>query len=163
VHAGQLFFWLCCPAFSCCAGHQDAQPAKPSRDLQRTWRDIQSVSHQPWRASFAREQVIAPPSRNGGPRLLMAHDRAEGDEIQMTQEMLGFTLWVYRPSVSVVASTSRERGMIWAGDTSRCLTVPEGRDGLQLLRRRMLWVQRKIFSPASAGLKRSQARWDHRI
>jgi CRP-like cAMP-binding protein len=44
--------------------------------------------------------------------LLMAHDRSEGDEFQVTQELLGLMLCVYRPSVSVVASTLQRAGMI---------------------------------------------------
>jgi CRP-like cAMP-binding protein len=47
--------------------------------------------------------------------LLMAHDRAEGDEIQITQEFLALMLCVYRPSVSVVASTLQRAGMIRYG------------------------------------------------
>jgi len=47
--------------------------------------------------------------------LLMAHDRAEGDELQITQEFLGLMLCVYRPSVSVVASTLQRAGMIRYG------------------------------------------------
>jgi CRP-like cAMP-binding protein len=44
--------------------------------------------------------------------LLMAHDRADGDEFQITQEFLALMLCVYRPSVSVVASTLQRAGMI---------------------------------------------------
>jgi CRP-like cAMP-binding protein len=47
--------------------------------------------------------------------LLMAHDRAEGDEFQITQEFLALMLCVYRPSVSVVASTLQRAGMIRYG------------------------------------------------
>jgi CRP-like cAMP-binding protein len=47
--------------------------------------------------------------------LLMAHDRAEGDEFQVTQEFLALMLCVYRPSVSVVASTLQRAGMIRYG------------------------------------------------
>lgn len=47
--------------------------------------------------------------------LLMAHDRAEGDEFQLTQEFLALMLCVYRPSVSVVASTLQRAGMIRYG------------------------------------------------
>jgi CRP-like cAMP-binding protein len=45
--------------------------------------------------------------------LLMAHDRADGDEFQMTQEFL--SLCVYRPSVSAAASTLQRAGMIRYG------------------------------------------------
>ena len=47
--------------------------------------------------------------------LLMAHDRAEGDDFQITQEFLALMLCVYRPSVSVVASTLQRAGMIRYG------------------------------------------------
>jgi CRP-like cAMP-binding protein len=47
--------------------------------------------------------------------LLMAHDRAEGDELQMTQEFLALMLCVYRPSVSTAASTLQRAGMIRYG------------------------------------------------
>jgi CRP-like cAMP-binding protein len=47
--------------------------------------------------------------------LLMAHDRAEGDDLQITQEFLALMLCVYRPSVSVVASTLQRAGMIRYG------------------------------------------------
>jgi len=47
--------------------------------------------------------------------LLMAHDRVDGDEFQITQEFLALMLCVYRPSVSVVASTLQRAGMIRYG------------------------------------------------
>jgi CRP-like cAMP-binding protein len=47
--------------------------------------------------------------------LLMAHDRVGGDEFQITQEFLALMLCVYRPSVSVVASTLQRAGMIRYG------------------------------------------------
>jgi CRP-like cAMP-binding protein len=47
--------------------------------------------------------------------LLMAHDRSDGDEFQVTQEFLALMLCVYRPSVSVVASTLQRAGMIRYG------------------------------------------------
>jgi CRP-like cAMP-binding protein len=47
--------------------------------------------------------------------LLMAHERAEGDELQITQEFLALMLCVYRPSVSVVASTLQRAGIIRYG------------------------------------------------
>jgi CRP-like cAMP-binding protein len=47
--------------------------------------------------------------------LLMAHDRSDGDEFQITQEFLALMLCVYRPSVSVVASTLQRAGMIRYG------------------------------------------------
>jgi len=47
--------------------------------------------------------------------LLMAHDRADGDDLQITQEFLALMLCVYRPSVSVVASTLQQAGMIRYG------------------------------------------------
>jgi CRP-like cAMP-binding protein len=47
--------------------------------------------------------------------LLMAHDRAESDDLQITQEFLALMLCVYRPSVSVTASTLQRAGMIRYG------------------------------------------------
>jgi CRP-like cAMP-binding protein len=47
--------------------------------------------------------------------LLMAHDRADGDEFQITQEFLALMLCVYRPSVSVAARTLQRAGMIRHG------------------------------------------------
>jgi len=47
--------------------------------------------------------------------LLMAHDRAEGDEVQITQEFLALMLCVYRPSVSIAAGTLQRAGMIRYG------------------------------------------------
>jgi CRP-like cAMP-binding protein len=44
--------------------------------------------------------------------LLMAHDRADGDKFQMTQEFLALMLCVNRPSVSTAASTLQRAGMI---------------------------------------------------
>jgi CRP-like cAMP-binding protein len=44
--------------------------------------------------------------------ILMAHDRADGDHLQMTQEFLGLMLCVYRPSITVVASTLQRAGII---------------------------------------------------
>jgi CRP-like cAMP-binding protein len=47
--------------------------------------------------------------------LLMAHDRADGDEFHVTQEFLAVMLCVHRPSVSVVASTLQRAGIIRYG------------------------------------------------
>jgi CRP-like cAMP-binding protein len=47
--------------------------------------------------------------------LLMAHDRADGDEFQITQEFLALMLCVYRPSVSTAAATLQRAGMIRYG------------------------------------------------
>jgi CRP-like cAMP-binding protein len=47
--------------------------------------------------------------------LLMAHDRAEGDELQITQEFLALMLCVYRPTVSVAASALQRAGIIRYG------------------------------------------------
>ncbi len=65
--------------------------------------------------------------------LLMAHDRSESDEFQVTQEFLALMLCVYRPSVSVVASTLQRAGMIRYGrGTSPCLTAPRWRRPLAI-------------------------------
>ena len=42
----------------------------------------------------------------------MAHDRAEGDVLEMTQEFLALMLCVYRPGVTVAASTLQRAGLI---------------------------------------------------
>ena len=47
--------------------------------------------------------------------LLMAHDRADGDDLPVTQEFLGLMLCVYRPSITVVASTLQRAGIIRYG------------------------------------------------
>jgi CRP-like cAMP-binding protein len=47
--------------------------------------------------------------------LLMAHDRADSDNIQITQEFLSMMLCVYRPSVSVAARALRRAGIIRMG------------------------------------------------
>jgi CRP-like cAMP-binding protein len=47
--------------------------------------------------------------------LLMAHDSADGDDLQITHEFLGLMLCVYRPSVSAVASRLQRAGIIRYG------------------------------------------------
>ena len=44
--------------------------------------------------------------------LLLAHDRAERDELQLTQEFIAFMLNVHRPSVSVTAGFLQRAGLI---------------------------------------------------
>jgi CRP-like cAMP-binding protein len=44
--------------------------------------------------------------------LLMAHDRADGDEFFITQEILSLMLCVYRPSVTVAAGILQRAGII---------------------------------------------------
>jgi CRP-like cAMP-binding protein len=44
--------------------------------------------------------------------VLMSHDRVQGDEFQLTQEYLADMLGVHRPSVSVVARTFQQAGLI---------------------------------------------------
>lgn len=44
--------------------------------------------------------------------VLMSHDRVPGDEFQLTQEFLADMLGVYRPSVSLVARTYQQAGLI---------------------------------------------------
>lgn len=44
--------------------------------------------------------------------ILMSHDRVPGDELQLTQEFLADMLGVYRPSVSLVARTYQQAGLI---------------------------------------------------
>jgi CRP-like cAMP-binding protein len=44
--------------------------------------------------------------------LLMAHDRADGDELLITQEFLSLMLCVYRPSITVIAGILQRAGII---------------------------------------------------
>ncbi|WP_019139754.1 Crp/Fnr family transcriptional regulator [Noviherbaspirillum massiliense] len=44
--------------------------------------------------------------------ILMSHDRAPGDEFQLTQEFLADMLGVHRPSVSLVARTFQRAGLL---------------------------------------------------
>jgi CRP-like cAMP-binding protein len=44
--------------------------------------------------------------------ILMAHDRADSDELLLTQEFLALMLCVHRPSVTVVARTLQRAGII---------------------------------------------------
>lgn len=44
--------------------------------------------------------------------LLMAHDRADGDDLPVTQEFLALMLCVYRPSVTVAAGVLQRAGII---------------------------------------------------
>jgi CRP-like cAMP-binding protein len=47
--------------------------------------------------------------------LLMAHDRAEGDEFVMTQEFMALMLCVHRPSVTLAAKYLQQAGLIRSG------------------------------------------------
>jgi CRP-like cAMP-binding protein len=49
--------------------------------------------------------------------LLMAHDRADGDTLQITQEFLAIMLCVYRPTITVAATIRYARGHLtcWIG------------------------------------------------
>jgi CRP-like cAMP-binding protein len=47
--------------------------------------------------------------------LLMAHDRAEGDEFPMTQDFLAMMLCVHRPGVTVAARMLQQAGYIRYG------------------------------------------------
>ena len=44
--------------------------------------------------------------------LLMAHDRADGDELPLTQEFVAMMLGVHRPSISVTAGILQRAGLI---------------------------------------------------
>jgi CRP-like cAMP-binding protein len=60
--------------------------------------------------------------------ILMAHDRAEDDNLPLTQEFLALMLCVQRPSITVVARTLQQAGIIrYAQGT---ITVLD-RDGLE--------------------------------
>ena len=62
--------------------------------------------------------------------LLMSHDRADGDELPMTQEFLATMLCVHRPSVTVAARILQRANIIRYG--SGTITVVD-RPGLDLL------------------------------
>ena len=47
--------------------------------------------------------------------LLMAHDRADSDTLQITQEFLAIMLCVYRPSITIAALTLQRAGIIRYG------------------------------------------------
>ena len=44
--------------------------------------------------------------------LLMAHDRADGDDLHLTQEFMAMMLGVHRPSVTITAGTLQRAGLI---------------------------------------------------
>ncbi|WP_236020577.1 Crp/Fnr family transcriptional regulator [Sabulicella rubraurantiaca] len=58
--------------------------------------------------------------------LLMAHDRAEGDEFPMTQEFLAMMLCVHRPGVTVAARLFQQAGLIRYGQGRMVITDREG-------------------------------------
>jgi CRP-like cAMP-binding protein len=58
--------------------------------------------------------------------LLMAHDRAEGDEFGMTQEFLAQMLCVHRPGVTVAARLFQQAGLIRYGHGRITITDREG-------------------------------------
>jgi CRP-like cAMP-binding protein len=58
--------------------------------------------------------------------LLMAHDRAEGDEFPMTQEFLALMLCVHRPGVTVAARLFQQAGLIRYGQGHMRVTDREG-------------------------------------
>ncbi len=60
--------------------------------------------------------------------LLIAHDRAEGDEFPMTQEFLAMMLCVHRPGVTVAARLFQQAGLIRYGNGHITIT---DRDGLE--------------------------------
>ncbi|HEX8907183.1 MAG TPA: Crp/Fnr family transcriptional regulator [Longimicrobiaceae bacterium] len=60
--------------------------------------------------------------------ILMTHDRVEGDEFQLTQEVLAQMLAVHRPAVSVAAGALKRAGFI---DYSRGRLVMKDRAGLE--------------------------------
>ena len=58
--------------------------------------------------------------------LLMAHDRAQGDEFPMTQEFLAMMLCVHRPGVTVAARLFQQAGLIRYGNGQMAITDREG-------------------------------------
>jgi CRP-like cAMP-binding protein len=58
--------------------------------------------------------------------LLMAHDRAEGDEFPMTQEFLAMMLCVHRPGVTVAARLFQQAGFIRYSHGHMAVTDREG-------------------------------------
>ncbi len=60
--------------------------------------------------------------------LLIAHDRAQGDEFPMTQEFLAMMLCVHRPGVTIAARMFQQAGLIRYGNGQITIT---DRDGLE--------------------------------
>ena len=58
--------------------------------------------------------------------LLMAHDRAQGDEFPMTQEFLAMMLCVHRPGVTIAARLFQQAGLIRYGNGQMAITDREG-------------------------------------
>jgi CRP-like cAMP-binding protein len=58
--------------------------------------------------------------------LLLAHDRAEGDEFPMTQEFLAVMLCVHRPGVTVAARLFQQAGLIRYGHGQMRITDRAG-------------------------------------
>ena len=57
--------------------------------------------------------------------LLMAHDRAEGDELSLTQDLMAIMLGVHRPSITVTAGILQRAGLIrYAGGRVTVLDRP---------------------------------------
>ncbi len=74
--------------------------------------------------------------------LLMAHDRAEGDEFPMTQEFLAMMLCVHRPGVTVAARLLQQAGLIRYGQGQIAVT---DRAGLEATACECYGAVRRIF------------------
>ena len=61
--------------------------------------------------------------------LLMAHDRTEGDGLTLTQELLALMLGVHRPSVSLVAASLQQAGLIRYSQGAITITDRPGLEG----------------------------------
>jgi hypothetical protein len=71
----------------------------------------------------------------------MAHDRADSDDLPITQEFLALMLCVYRPSITVVAGILQRAGIIGYGRghvtvLDRCALEATACDCYRLAKRR---------------------------
>lgn len=77
--------------------------------------------------------------------LLINHDRVPGDEIQITQEFLADMLGVHRPSVSLIARSFQQLGLI---KYSRGLLTILDRSGIEEASCECYRVSRRLFERA---------------
>jgi CRP-like cAMP-binding protein len=74
--------------------------------------------------------------------LLMAHDRTEGDELYLTQEVIAGMIGARRPTVSIVAGTLQKAGLI---RVSRGRVTILDRDGMERTACECYWAIRRAF------------------
>ncbi len=113
-------------------------------DFKRALDDIPGLEKALLRYALAfQEQVTQTAACNGHHALdqrlarwlLMAHDRAEGDEFPMTQEFLALMLCVHRPGVTVAARLFQQAGLIRYGQGRMVVTDRHGLEAGKTSRR----------------------------